>query len=435
MQKSIQMAKHSLKYILIFLSTVIVLTGMLVLAAKIPQSSIKDNVRESAEYLCQGELFDTVIEGVKGSEIDRYADSILLTIAYQYDSEHPLVSIMWSSYYYTRFQNENENLLEAVNDGYEPNQQYLRYWHGSNAFVRPLLMVFNLKQIYIFNGIILIILVIWLMAVLIRNKAYVPAIGVLVGLIGTSSWFVPFSLEYTWTYIIMLVMSIIGVKLALHGKWNRMGIFFMVGGIITNYMDFLSTETITLLVPLLLILWVRMHKENTPVVHQIRFAVKMMFAWGWGYLGMWIMKWVLSAIILQENVLPYVLEHISERLGGDIGLSLWQYITGALLKNIKCLFPFGYGMAGIFAGCALVLLAVYFGYVYHKKHINKKHILLYLIIGLVPYIRYIVLHNHSYLHCFFTYRAQMATIIAIVFILEELTEWRWMHGNAGKRKS
>ena len=175
MQKSIQMAKHSLKYILIFLSTVIVLTGMLVLAAKIPQSSIKDNVRESAEYLCQGELFGMVIEGVKGSEIDRHTDSILLAIAYQYDSEHPLVSIMWSSYYYTRFQNENENLLEAVNDGYEPNQQYLRYWHGSNAFVRPLLMVFNLKQIYILNGIILIILVIWLMAVLIRNKAYVPA--------------------------------------------------------------------------------------------------------------------------------------------------------------------------------------------------------------------------------------------------------------------
>lgn len=37
MHKSMQMVKHSLKYILIFISTVIVLTGMLVLAAKLPQ--------------------------------------------------------------------------------------------------------------------------------------------------------------------------------------------------------------------------------------------------------------------------------------------------------------------------------------------------------------------------------------------------------------
>lgn len=435
MQKAIQMVKHGLKYILIFLVTVTILTGMLVLAAKLPKSAIEDNVRESAEYLCQGELFGNVIEGVKNSKIDRYADSILLAIAYQYDSGRPLESIMWSSYYYVKYQNENENLLEAVTNGYEPNQQYLRYWHGSNVFVRPLLMVFNLQQIYVLNGIILIILVIWLMAVLIRNKAYAPAVGVLVGLVATASWFVPLSLEYTWTYIIMLVMSIIGVKLALHGKWNHMGIFFMVGGIITNYMDFLSTETLTLLVPLMLVLWVHMRKnESSATCNRVKFVVKVMVAWGCGYLGMWLMKWVLATIVLHENVMPYVMSHIGERLGGDIGLGLWKYITGALLNNIKCLFPFDYGTGGLFAGAVLVLMAVYIGYVYHKKHINKEHILLYLIMGLVPYIRYIVLHNHSYLHFFFTYRAQMATILAIVLILEELTERRWLHGNVRKRK-
>lgn len=427
---------RGLKYIFVFLITVTLLTGMLVLAAKIPQSAIEDNVRESAEYLCQGELFGMVIDGVKGSEIDRYADSILLAIAYQYDEEHPLRSVMWSSYYYTDYQNENKNLLDAVTNGYGPNQQYLRYWHGSNAIVRPLLTVFNIQQIYICSGIVLLVLIIWLMAILIKNKAYAPAIGVLAALILTASWFVPLSLEYTWTYLLMLGMSIIGFKLALQENWSRLGIFFLIGGMVTNYMDFLTTETLTLTVPLLLILWVSLQKrEDKPILCQVKIAGKAVAAWGCGYLGMWLTKWLMASVILQENVMPYVSEHIEERIGGNIGIGLWQYITGAVWNNIKCLFPFGYGVAGLFAGIALILFAVYLGYVYHGKHICKEHILLYLIIGLLPYLRYMVLHNHSYLHCFFTYRAQMATILAIVLILDELMDRRWtVHGIAGKGK-
>ena len=43
---------------------------------------------------------------------------------------------------------------------------------------------------------------------------------------------------------------------------------------------------------------------------------------------------------------------------------------------------------------------------------------------IIPYIRYIVLHNHSYVHSFFTYRAQMATIIAVVLIVGETAGFR-----------
>ena len=39
----------------------------------------------------------------------------------------------------------------------------------------------------------------------------------------------------------------------------------------------------------------------------------------------------------------------------------------------------------------------------------------------VPYARYIILHNHSYIHCFFTYRAQAATVAAAVLIIHYLT--------------
>lgn len=431
-----QTVKHGLKYIVLFSGTLIVLTGMLVLAALIPRSAIKDNVRESADYLCRGELFGTAIDGVEGSRIDRYADSILLAIAYQYDADQPLRSVMWSAYYYEEYQNENQNLLEAVTNGYGPNQQYMRYWHGSNAIVRPLLTVFSLQQIYVLNGVLMALLALWLLALLLRKKAYVPAAGVLASLIATAFWFVPMSLEYTWTYLLMLGMSICGVKLALRGKWHRMGAFFLIGGMLTNYMDFLTTETLTLTVPLLLLLWMNGNKGEIPSARdQIKFAGKAALAWGCGYIGMWGMKWALAGVVLHENMMPYVLQHIGERLGSGTGVGLWRYLAGAVWNNIRCLFPLGYGVVGSIAGLALLLAAAYVGYVYRKKDIDKKCIFLYLFIGLIPYIRYVVLHNHSYLHCFFTYRAQMATVLAIVLILEGLTDRRLLlHGHTGKRK-
>lgn len=107
--------------------------------------------------------------------------------------------------------------------------------------VRPLLTIFNLKQIYAVNGILFAFLVICLLFILIRHKAYLPAVGFIAGLVMTSVWFVPFSLEYTWTFLVMLLISIIGTNLAYKQKYTGMGILFLVSGMITSYLDFLTT--------------------------------------------------------------------------------------------------------------------------------------------------------------------------------------------------
>lgn len=415
---------RNVKYPAVFLAAVCFLLGILVLSAQIPQQAIRENMLESARFLCDGPLFGTAVEGVEGSRIDRYADAILLGVAWQYDREEPLASVMESSYYYTEYQNENQNLLDAVSQNLSANQQYLRYWHGSIALLRPLLCIFSLPQIYVLNGAVLATLALWLLAELCRKKAFVPAFGMVLGLVMTSSWFVPLSLEYTWTYLVMLAGSIIAVKLAYGGKWQHMGPFFLLSGMVTNYLDFLTTETLTLLVPLLLAFWIgRTKTEPRP------FVVKAVFSWGCGYVGMWLAKWLLAAVVLEENVLPYVVNHVQERLGGDVGLSLVRYMAGAVLRNVGCLFPLEYGTLGVLAVLTLVIFSSYVGYVHQKKAVCRERVALFTALGLVPYVRYLVLHNHAWLHCFFTYRAQLATVLAVVMILEELTAWK-----CGKKK-
>ena len=137
---------------------------------------------------------------------------------------------------------------------------------------------------------------------------------------------------------------------------------------------------------------------------------------------MWVMKWVLCSVVMKENALPYVTEHVAERLDGDAGVGTLQLITGAVTENIGCLFPLGYGAWGVIGFILLILVAAYRGFVYRRNGIDRGFILLLALIGLVPYVRYLVLHNHSYIHCFFTYRAQFATVAAIVLIISAMTE-------------
>ena len=53
-------------------------------------------------------------------------------------------------------------------------------------------------------------------------------------------------------------------------------------------------------------------------------------------------------------------------------------------------------------------------YLLSSKEKNKEITIILLVIGFLPYVRFAVLNNHSYLHEFFTYRAQCVSILALL---------------------
>ena len=405
----------------VFLISAVILTALLVLCTKIPQSAIRSQMEESAEFLKDSELFGCLLDGVAASKIDRYADSILLNIIWQYDSEDPLASVMSSSYYYTPYQNENENLHDAVFDDKEANQQYLRYWHGSAVYLRPLLTFFNIREIYLANSVLFVVLLLVVFFRLIKRKLTAPAVGLGAGALITGCFFVPFSLEYTWVFLLALVFSAIVLNTSFGEKNKRYLTLFMISGMLTSYFDFLTCETLTLLIPLLIFLYAQKQKKPNGY-SPVRLAVGCCISWGAGYVLFWISKWILASLVLKENAIPYVSEHISERLGLEAGGSIISMLVSVLPRNIACLFPLGYGYAGLMAGIVLILAVCYIAFVYRRKDTDKRYIALFAVLGLLPYLRYLVFLNHSYLHFFFTYRAQLATIIALVLILDETVD-------------
>ena len=133
------------------------------------------------------------------------------------------------------------------------------------------------------------------------------------------------------------------------------------------------------------------------------------------------MKWIMAAAVFRENVIPYLSGHVEEWLIGTAGYSFLKHFALALFRNVSCMFPAGYGAAGAAAAIILFLAAIFIGIRYRRREADLKLILIWAALGLIPFLRYSVLRNHSFRHFFFTYRALAATVFAIVLILAELT--------------
>ncbi len=411
--------KIIIKYISVFMVLIAIELGLLVAVALIPKEHIRDNVHESALYLTSKEVFFKANNLDKSSVIDRYADSILLGIAYSYNENEPVKSVMKSGYYHQDTANENYNLLAAVEGNLEPNYEYSRYWHGSIAIVRPMLTIFNVKQLYINLYIITFLAIICLVFFAKKYVNFKIALGIILSFLLVSIWYVPLSLEYIWTFLIMLFSSIMEILMFKNGRRNFYVYFFTIGGV-TAYFDFLTTETITLLYPLILLL-VMMESggELRNFKNGIKFTTFTALNWALGYVLTFVSKWGIASIVLEKNCFSEALSQAGYRIGGNTeNITFAGKILSSLARNISCLFPFSYMGKSGFGFAILTLIAVLV--IFYLFRNNKKPVYfpaLMFIIGVIPYIRYIILNNHSYIHYFFTYRAQVTTILCLYLAL------------------
>lgn len=433
--------KSIIKYLLLFMASIALMTVALVGVATIPRDHIQKKSEESAEQLIKRDTaYYNLIGGTAGravlspwdcSKIDQTADSYLLSIAYYLDEDHPLESVLWARYYEGRedeaapLKNMNESFYRSVYENVPTNKQYLRYWHGSLVFVRPLLMVMNLNQMKFFFGVVIAVLLTSLLILLIRKMLVAEATCLGISMIAISIWFVPVSLEYVWMFILMLVTSIVTVMLGVREKEKCIPMLLFLTGMCAAYFDFFTTETITLLIPLLLCIRV-MYRNAYDEKKIWQLSIKSTLLWGIGYVGCWMAKWGIAAAVFRTNTIPYVQNRVLVHLGAydEHGVALG--VIGAVLRNLAQLSPFGYGVIAAPATLGLIVifvfLPVYCGKIRLRTEISWSRISLYGLLGMFVFVRLIVLWQHSWRHYFFTYRALSASILALCFIVLELIE-------------
>ena len=132
--------KSLCKYVLIFIIMVVILLSVLVLSAKLPREKVKANIRESVDFFKENNGITMLLSRREYTYIQYCADATLLGIIYNLDEDNPLESVLWAKFYEKIKADSNKDFIKSIEENLEPNQQYLRYWHGGMAVVTPLLI-------------------------------------------------------------------------------------------------------------------------------------------------------------------------------------------------------------------------------------------------------------------------------------------------------
>lgn len=402
------------KYFIIYICFVFVLFFGLVGVANIPKKHIEVNMRQSAEFYKKKNGMHYIIDNREYSRVHYYADSMILNIIYNLDEDNPVDAALMGRYYENQRIDINDDFINTVFFHKNANQEYLRYWHGSILILKPLLVFFDIEFIYELNKWILYILMGILFLRLYKRDEKVAFIY-LIGMIMTAFYIVPYCFEYSWTYYIMLVSSILVIK-NINKDYSFFYLLFFINGILTCFFDFLSTEIITLFVPLIFMLFFKYKKGHiNSFKNCFEIVFKCCFMWIISYIFMWLGKWILTSLILDFNAFQYVKDNLILRINGLQGLSNSKELYYASFsRNINNVFPFCFFENKYIFILVLVLLFLFIDW----NNIKKKWFsLIMLLISMTPYIRYLILANHSYRHAFFTFRIQLIFIICIGLII------------------
>lgn len=429
-----------IKVVLCPVATIIICILLLFLTSLITQSALQKNMEKSAEYYSNHQMFDHITDYMFLSRQDNYADCILTNIIYHIDQSDLLHSVLQASYYNPEDESVAESFAYAVNHKVNANVDYSRYWHGSMVVLRPLFVFFDITGVRLVLGIAILILTVWFEILLFKNRYFYYGICYALGLLLVSVWMCAFCIEYAMPFVVMSVELPV-LFLLLTKSFNKIGkktvqrqefVLWTVlscAGVVTAFVDFLTTETITFTMAyvLYLIIKERYHQIKSLKEECLCF-LKSGMIWFCSYAFMVLLKWMISLAVLGKEALFAALNQAALRINGDATLgnvigaetvSDFERISGALWRNIGCIFPFKDEMSlkGTLLYVLLIGIVTFcIWYLFRKKQESCLNKML-LIVSALPFLRFLVLNNHSYIHFFFTYRALLVGVVVLLYVI------------------
>lgn len=400
--------RKSFKYCLTFILTAIICIVLLIVTALIPKELVKSNMVKSSE-----EMYDISYiyffnnQKNRAFLIHNYPDPITFNLTYSLDSKKPFTSSILTKYYASKKFGEKVNVREKAYFDYKPNKEYYRYWHGNMFLVKALMLVFDYKNILIFLSVILIAFALLITYNLYRKNRLLALLFLISNLV-CHVYVTFYCLEYIYMFLLSYIMSLIAFKL-IDKDESKIICFFIIGGVLANFFDFLTTETLVFTLPFFIIFY---FGRNKSFKDSLKFFLKSLIAFLLGYSLMWILKWLILIIIYKQLPNDFLNTHIEER--GFSLVAVKKEPFKSIYDNLKLIVPFCY----LNNNLAILIIICYICYVIWliiRKKIDSKGIML-LLISIIPMFRYFVLYKHSIDHTFFTYRALLPSIMIWIYM-------------------
>ena len=398
----------------------------MIVSASIPNNYIKENMLKSAITMTQSEAFAYYNGNKMNGIADNYADSIWLNVAWYMGEEIPFLASVNTRYYDGEKEWEGIGLYQAVTDeSREANTDYTRYWHGTAGIIRMFHLFTDVNGIRSIGLVATLGLAAIIMILLIKDEKDSVAVAFFLSLCIIKIWNIRLSMEYQPAFILGFLMCILYLLFEKKGDDCLLSLS-VVSGTAMAFFDFLTTETIAILLPLVLVITVRgLENRVERFGKSVVMIISQVLAWGMAY-GMTILaKWFLATILTGENKFVMAIHMVGERIGGNKPgtgeLNPVLQLLSAPAANLAVLFGANKRLdrTAIAIGIVFVVFFVglsFFCIKYGKKERRAANGLLCLL-GSVILVRYLVLNNHSYLHAFFTYRGMISLIMAMFSIV------------------
>ena len=325
-----------------------------------------------------------------------------------------------------------ESLIQN-RDYYNPIQaamsinQYPRYWHGYQVLLRPLTVVFQVQELRYLGMLTFHLLFFWSAWLMAKKTKPLYAMFYVLTVASGYVVFLPVCFQFLTTFLVLFVSLIVLLRRYDKNKplpavkWM---LYFFIVGMVENFFDFLTYPILTLGIPLVLLLWLRVRDEQADFRGNFWFMFKASLSWFFGYALTWISKWLLSAAILGVRYFWRTMSVVQYRMEGSEEEPLDR--IGTIQRNLKAWLNVQDGGVISWSKIALLILIVAVVLIIWRKLKDWKAVGAYLPILFVaayPYIWYLVMSNHSQIHYWYTYRAQLVALFAgLVFLAAILRE-------------
>lgn len=402
------MSKDLWLYPLTFLTMLLIAMGGLWLSYSIPSQWLEKNTALSlATFEAEG-IYPSYGFRPRKIVLDNFTDSLMISTAFSAVDNSPH-SLFFNDRYVVSTQEANQliNLRAALEHTAPLTASYERYWHGYLVFLRPLLVILNYQGIRFLLHIFLIGMFGYLVYLFCRRGELLKSIALIGAALATDFLYVGQSLQFSSVFAIGIVASLWFVlkrDKAVNVPW-----LFFVTGMVTSYFDLLTAPLVTL--GLLLIV-------TTDEKSFLAFF-KNTVAWSLGYSLFWVSKWLLVETFFYKGAMNGALGHVLNRTVNQADQQFSHIQT--LILNISQLIGYDKMSKIICLGLALMLILLLV--IYKKRHIQLQKTLYWVVMATVPYAWYLVAANHSYLHVWFTYRAQFVTVAAGLMAYFTLIDW------------
>ncbi len=417
-----KLRKMTVSYAIILLISSMIGLILLIGVYMLPIEPMKRNAQESIDIFEKEGPGYHMIDGIDASRLDNYTDSVMIGTAICEGENSPVVNALKTYHYKYEGKTSFQSFLEYCNGGEDYQiEEYSRYWQGYLVVLKPLLLLFNYSEIRLLNMILFVICVIKVIELMVKKGISNYITSFVMGIV----FLMPITIMVSLGYAPIFYTTILSMWMLIknYEKWTsreKLGQFYLIVGIITSYSDFL-TYPITTVGFLLVTNIILEQKEENSIKNAFLKLIEYAASWGVGYLGMWGMKWICASILLGENVLKDAILMVLYRTSSsssDSGIMVSLSRSDGLFANIKMI------NNEIFI-CLLIAFALYVIYRLIKQKRMSVHmntVVCGSVVAVFPFIWYLVITNHSYVHAWMTYKNLAITIYALSMIGISLLE-------------